>query len=155
MSDPLPVLGRVASGIYILTAGKGEQATGMLASWVMQGGLEPPMVTVAVRKGRYVADWITAGQPFVLNVVGADQKHLLKHFGRGFEPGQPAFVGLETMTTSCGVPALADSVGYLECEPTDHVDSADHRIFVAKVTAGALMNDMAPMTHIRKSGGNY
>lgn len=154
-NDPLPILGRVVSGIYILTAGQGDGATGMLASWVMQAGFDPPMVTVAVRKGRYVGDWLTEGQPFVLNVVGADQKHLLKHFGHGFEPGQPAFEELETRDTACGVPALADCIGHFECEPVTHVDSSDHQIFLARVTAGAVTHDALPMTHIRKTGANY
>src|SRR3989304_1498669 len=85
-----PVLGRLPSGIFILTAGSGPRATGMLSSWVMQAGFEPPMVSVAVKLGRYVCDWITAGQPFVLNLVGDSQTKLLKHFSTGFEPGAPA-----------------------------------------------------------------
>ena len=87
------VLGRVPSGIFILTAGSGDRATGMLASWVMQAGFEPPMVSVAVKKERYLADWISEGQPFVLNLVGEDQAIFLKHFGKGFEPNEPAFEG--------------------------------------------------------------
>ena len=83
-----PVLGRVPSGIFILTAGVGERATGMLSSWVMQAGFEPPMVSVGVKLGRYVCDWLTEGQPFVLNLVGESQSQLLKHFGKGFEPGE-------------------------------------------------------------------
>jgi flavin reductase (DIM6/NTAB) family NADH-FMN oxidoreductase RutF len=154
-SDPLPILGRVPSGIYILTAGVGASATGMLASWVMQAGFEPPMVTVAVQQGRYVADWLTAGKPFVLNVVGESHKHLLKHFGKGFEPGEPAFTGLETRETSAGVPALVDAVGHLLCEPAGSVDSGDHRIFLARVIAGDHTSDAAPMVHIRKTGAHY
>ena len=155
MSDPLPILGRVASGVYILTVGQEGRATGMLASWVMQAGFEPPMVTVAVRLDRYVADWLTAGEPFVLNVVADGQKHLLKHFGKGFEPGQPAFTGLETLLCDNGVPGLADAVGRLECERASHQDSGDHRIFLARVVRGELANDAAPMVHIRKTGANY
>ncbi len=65
-----PVLGRLPSGIFILTIGSGDRATGMLASWVMQAGFEPPMVTVAIKQGRYVGEWLAEGQPFVLNLVG-------------------------------------------------------------------------------------
>jgi flavin reductase (DIM6/NTAB) family NADH-FMN oxidoreductase RutF len=156
MSDALhAVLGRVPSGIFILTIGTGDRATGMLASWVMQAGFEPPMVTVAVRHGRYVADWLVAGEPFVLNLVGEGQKHLLKHFGRGFEPGEPAFAGLEIGAAESGVPTLTDVAGRLECEPAGSCDSGDHRIFLARVTAGALLSDLAPMVHIRKSGAHY
>jgi flavin reductase (DIM6/NTAB) family NADH-FMN oxidoreductase RutF len=149
------ILGRVPSGIFILTAGAGEQATGMLASWVMQAGFEPPMVTVAVRSGRYVEDWLTNGEPFVLNVVGEEQKHLLKHFGKGFERGELAFEGLDVKLAHSGVPALVNSIGHLECEPVKHVDSADHRIFLARVTAGHLSSDAPPMVHVRKNGAHY
>jgi len=154
-SDFDPVLGRVTSGIYVLTAGSGDRATGMLASWVMQAGFEPPMVTVAVKLGRYVTDWITAGEPFVLNVVAEKQFELLKHFGRGFEPDELAFEGLEISHCPRGVPVLTDCLGHLECEPTSHVDSGDHRIFLARVVRGALRDDAPPMTHVRKSGSQY
>ena len=36
-----PVLGRIPSGIFILTIRHADQETGMLASWVMQAGFEP------------------------------------------------------------------------------------------------------------------
>jgi flavin reductase (DIM6/NTAB) family NADH-FMN oxidoreductase RutF len=150
-----PVLGRVPSGIYILTAGTGDRATGMLASWVMQAGFEPPMVSVAVKSGRYINEWITQGEPFVLNVVAEKQFDLLKHFGSGFELDELAFEGQNIRHCPRGVPVLEDCLGHLECEPVSHVDSGDHRIFLAKVVRGALQNEAAPMVHIRKSGSNY
>ena len=55
-----------------------------------------------------------------------------------------------------GVPVLTDSVGHLECEPVRHVDSGDHRIFLANVVRGKLLDaDAKPMVHVRKSGANY
>ncbi len=148
-------LGALPSGLYILTVGTGARATGMLASWVMQAGFEPPSVTVAINQSRYVADWLTAGQPFNLNLVGEGQTGLLKHFGKGFEPDTPAFKGLDCKLCKRGVPILADAIGHLECEPTRHIDSGDHRIFVARVVRGKLQPDTKPMIHIRKNGGRY
>ncbi len=150
-----PVLGRVPSGIFILTAGSGTRATGMLASWVMQAGFEPPMVSVAIKSGRYIEEWLTRGEPFVLNLVGDKQFDLLKHFGKGFEPDVPAFEGIKVHFCPRAVPILSDCLGHLECEPVSHFDSGDHRIFLAKVVRGALQNDSPPMVHIRKSGSNY
>lgn len=150
-----PILGRIPSGIFILTVRHEEQETGMLASWVQQAGFTPPSVTVAVKQGRYVADWLTAGAPFVLNVVATDQKSLLSHFGRGFDPGQPAFEGLSMARCPRGVPILEGTVGHLECKISGHVDAGDHRLFLAEVTGGKLERDDAPMVHIRKSGANY
>jgi flavin reductase (DIM6/NTAB) family NADH-FMN oxidoreductase RutF len=159
MADSKPldlVLGRVPSGIFILTVGTGDRATGMLASWVMQAGFEPPMVSVAVRQGRYVGDWIAAGQPFVLNLLAETNASLRKHFNGGFEPGMPAFEGLSISHCPRGVPILNDSLGHMECEPVRHVDSGDHRIFLANIVRGKLLDEAArPMVHIRKTGANY
>ncbi|QDU57433.1 flavin reductase family protein [Aeoliella mucimassa] len=154
-TDLLSPLGRVPSGIFILTVGTGERATGMLASWVMQAGFEPPMVSVAVKQGRYVCDWLSEGQPFVLNLVGDGQTDFLKHFGKGFEPGVPAFEGVATAACRTGVPMLSQALGHLECEPAGHLDSGDHRIFLARVVRGGMTGEGQPMVHIRKSGANY
>lgn len=152
----LPVLGRIPSGIFILTVGVGPRATGMLASWVMQAGFEPPMLSVAVRLSRYVCDWLSEGQPFVLNMVGQSQTTLLKHFGKGFAPDEPAFTGLTISHCARGVPILAAALGHLECEPVRYVDSGDHRIFLSNVVRGRLnATDDGPMVHIRKSGAGY
>lgn len=151
-----PVLGRIPSGIFILTIGTGGRSTGTLASWVMQAGFEPPTISVAVKLGRYVCDWLTAGQPFVLNLVSEGQTHFLKHFGKGFEPGAPAFEGLAISHCARGVPILNEALGHLECQPAGHIDSGDHRIFLAKIARGRLVNAAAkPMVHVRKSGTYY
>ena len=84
-------LGRVPSGLFILTVSHEGRSTGMLASWVQQAGFEPPMVTVAVASRRYAGDWIAASGRFTLNQIPAGNKPLLRHFGRGFEPDAPAF----------------------------------------------------------------
>ena len=149
------VLGRVPSGIFILTVGSAETATGMLASWVMQGGFDPPMVTVAVRQGRFVAQWITDGAPFNLNVVAEKQFDMLKHFGKGFEPQVPAFEGIDIRHCARAVPILSNCLGHLECEPVSHLDSGDHRIFLAKIVGGELRHESPPMVHVRKRGQNY
>jgi flavin reductase (DIM6/NTAB) family NADH-FMN oxidoreductase RutF len=150
------ILGKVPSGLFILTARQEDLETGMLASWVMQAGFEPPMVTVAVKQGRYVAEWLSAGKPFLLHVLGESHKSLLSHFGRGFEPGEPAFEGLKVTRTASGLPALADSLGYLECQPKGHVDSGDHRIFAAEIIAGTMnLEGEQPYVHIRRNGLKY
>jgi len=149
------VLGRVPSGLFILTARHKKEETGMLTSWVMQAGFEPPMVTVAVRRDREIARWLGASEPFVLNVLGENQKKLLSHFARGFAPGESAFNGVEVVRTTHNLPALTDALGYLECQPKSHVDSTDHRIFLAEVVAGKMSGDGQPYVHIRKNGLRY
>jgi flavin reductase (DIM6/NTAB) family NADH-FMN oxidoreductase RutF len=148
-------LGRLPSGLFVLTVHHQGQETGMLASWVMQAGFDPPMVSVAVRKGRYVAKWIDAGAPFALNLLSEGDKATLRHFARGFEPGEPAFDGVEILRTSRGVPVLPATVGYLECKMASRVDSGDHCIFLAQVSNGSCAEKLRPMVHIRNNGLRY
>ena len=149
------ILGRLPSGIFVLTVREGERETGMICSWVMQAGFDPPMITVAVNHDRYVEDWISSGQPFVLNILADSQRSLLRHFARGFEPGEPAFEELEVKRSPLNVPILGAAMGYLECVKVSHVDSPDHRIFLAEVKTGRLAEDAEPMVHIRKNGLRY
>jgi len=154
------VLGRIPSGIFILTAreaaGPQSRETGMLASWVMQAGFEPPMVTVAVGKKRYLTDWLVSGATFALNLVGHEQGMFLKHFAKGFEKGVPAFEGLEIGRSPTGLPVLSGSLGYLECKALSHIESGDHRILLAEVLSSELFDEETrPMVHLRKNGLHY
>ena len=149
-------LGRIPSGLYILTTGHGGRSTGMLASWVQQAGFEPLMVTVAVRRDRYAADWIAESGRFTLNQVAAGNKTLLKHFGRGFGPDDDAFAGVALREADPSGPILADAMAYLAAEVVGSIDGGDHRIFLAKAVKGERLDHEAePMIHIRKSGLHY
>jgi flavin reductase (DIM6/NTAB) family NADH-FMN oxidoreductase RutF len=149
------VLGRIPSGLYVLTTRMGSEETGLLTSWIMQAGFDPPMVTVALRRARYVSQWLSEGQAFVLNVLSSHQKGLIGHFGRGFERGEPAFDGLDLTRTEQGLPVILGCLGHLECTPASHLDSADHRIFLAHIVGGHLQTEEKPLVHIRKSGLHY
>lgn len=148
-------IGRIPSGIYIITIGAGESATGMLASWVQQAGFEPPMISLAVKQGRPLSDRLESGEPFVVNVVAEGQTKFLKHFGKGFEPGEPAFEGIQLAETAVGVPALAEALATLECRSSAAADSSDHRVIIAQVIGGKLQSEAAPMVHVRKRGDHY
>jgi flavin reductase (DIM6/NTAB) family NADH-FMN oxidoreductase RutF len=149
-------LGRIPSGLYILTVRHGERATGMLASWVQQAGFEPPMVTVAVRRDRYVGDWIDASGRFTLNQLATGSKALIRHFGRGFEPDDDAFGDLALRDEAQGGPVLAAAMAYLDAEVAGQVVGGDHRIFLGRVVAGALLHPEAePLVHVRANGFHY
>jgi len=148
-------LGRIPSGLLVLTAGHGDVETGMLASWVQQCSFEPLLVTVAVKRGREVLAWLTEGQPFTLNILDASQTDMIVHFGRGFALGAPAFNGLEIERPGGGAPVLTEALAYLECRVVRKVEAGDHDLLIAEVVAGRLLGEGQPMVHIRKSGLHY
>jgi flavin reductase (DIM6/NTAB) family NADH-FMN oxidoreductase RutF len=148
-------LGRVPSGLFVLTARHGAHETGMLSSWVQQCSFDPPQVTAAIRKGRDVLDWLADGAPFVLNILGEGQKSLLGHFGKGFESGEPAFEGLEVRRSSETAPVLLAAHAYLDCRVAGRCDAGDHVLVIGRVVGGAVLHEGRPATHVRKSGLHY
>lgn len=149
-------LGRIASGLYVLTAGTGKSATGMLASWVQQVGFEPPTVMVALKRGRPIEELVRQGGAFCLTVIDEASKNLMGHFARGFEPGAPAFEGIATATSAQGVPYPTGAAAHLECEVVGAVDDwGDHAVVCGKVVAGDGDVARQPMVHIRKNGLSY
>lgn len=149
-------LGRLPSGLFILTVRSGARDTGLLVSWVQQAGFDPPALTVALRRDRFVADWVERAGRFTLNQLAHGQKALIRHFARGFAEDEPAFEGLATVPAEGGGPGLADALAILEADVAGSVDSGDHRIFLGRITAGRVLHpDAEPTVHIRRNGLHY
>jgi flavin reductase (DIM6/NTAB) family NADH-FMN oxidoreductase RutF len=148
-------LGRIPSGLFVLTVRSGGSETGMLASWVQQCSFTPPQVSVAVNKSRGVLEWLTEGVPIVLNVIPEGGKTLVSHFGKGFDAGESAFDGLDVQRDGETPPVLLASHAYLVCRIISRVDAGDHELVIARVTAGAVLHDGKPTVHVRKNGLRY
>ena len=148
-------LGRIPSGLFVLTARHGERETGMLASWVQQCSFDPPLITAAVKKGRDILHWLADGRSFVLNVLPEGAKSLIGHFGKGFELHQPAFEGLKVTRDRESAPILQIAHAYLACRVENSVDAGDHVLIVGRVVAGAVLNPGHPTVHVRKNGFKY
>lgn len=163
-SDPLhdliaPVLGRTPSGIFILTAADGDgHETGMLASWVQQASFSPPMVSVAVNRKRYLHDWLKKSPHVALSMLAESHSRFLKHFGRGFEPDEAAFEGVQITRGQTGLPVLVEALGYLEGRVTGQTEAGDHVVYIVEILSAGSGEQIAtgkPMVHIRKNGFKY
>jgi flavin reductase (DIM6/NTAB) family NADH-FMN oxidoreductase RutF len=148
-------LGRIPSGLFIVTARHGEAETGMLASWVQQCSFNPPQVSLAIRRDRGLASWLTPDAPFTINVLEASQTDMIAHFGRGFGPGEPAFEGLEVDHPDGVTPVLTEALAYLQCRVVARYPAGDHDLFVGRVVTGRVLDEGQPMVHVRKSGMHY
>jgi len=160
MSDQLKglaaALGRIPSGLFVVTARRGTSETGVLASWVQQCSFEPPQLTICLRRGRDINEWLEDGAAFTVNVLEDDgSTDLIVHFGRGFGLEESAFEGLEVYRPNGAPPVLREALAYLECRVAARSPVGDHDLFVGQVVAGATHGDGRPMVHVRKSGTHY
>lgn len=148
-------LGKIPSGVGVLTSKDGAEESAMLASWFQQAAFEPPMITVAVNKSRPIQALIEASKKFCVSVFHTNQKDLFSHFAKGFEPGVDPFdgIGVERRTTECAV--ISDAMNYLDCELISSVDAGDHTVYLGRVIDAGVLNDGKSMVHTRSNGFRY
>lgn len=148
-------LGRVPSGLFILTVRHGDEETGMLASWVQQCSFDPPQIVAAFAKERWVLKWLRPHAAFAVNVLAEGQKHLMGHFGKGFAPEEAAFMGLEVIRDGHAAPVLAEAHAWLDCRVVEKHEAGDHVLVIGRVMNGAVRSESRPATHVRKTGKHY
>ncbi|MEM8806810.1 MAG: diflavin flavoprotein [Cyanobacteria bacterium P01_G01_bin.38] len=150
-------LGRISSGLYIITAQKGELNSAMLASWISQASFKPLGFTVAVAKDRAIESLMQVGDTFVLNVLEeGNHLGLMKHFLKRFPPGADRFAGVRTRPANNGSPILGDALAYLECEVSSRMELSDHWLVYSTVHDGRVSKDESiTAVHHRKIGNYY
>lgn len=145
-------IGRIPSGVFVITAKRGDERIGMLGSWVMQTGFEPPCVSVAVHPEREIYSAIEQSKTFSINVLSNENMNLMKAFSR-YSPNQ--FEGIDAEETEYGM-VLKDAVAVIHCRLKNKLEAADHHLFIGEVMDGVHMDhEQSPMIHLRKSGFNY
>jgi flavin reductase (DIM6/NTAB) family NADH-FMN oxidoreductase RutF len=148
-------LGRIPSGLFVVTWRVGEQDRAMLASWVMQAGFAPAQVSIAVAPSRDLLATLQSGAPCVINVLADAQRPLVGRFGKPAVAGEDPFSGLEVRRTPRGLAALAEAAAWLECDLVSRADHGDHVVVVARVSAAGGSTDRQPLVHLRRNGLRY
>lgn len=144
-------LGRIPSGLFVVSWRAADADRGMLASWVMQAGFAPPLVSVAVATSRDLLADLDRGTTFAVSVLAESQRSLLARFGK---PAADAFADLAIHRTQAGVAVLADAAAWLDCRPAARAAHGDHVIVLAEVVA-AGGTGAEPAVHVRKNGLRY
>jgi len=158
-------LGRIPSGLFVVTWRARENdadATdrAMLASWIMQGGFVPPLITIAVGTSRDLLSTIDQCDPFVVNVLGESQRSLVGRFGKPAAPGEDPFAGLAVNRSPSGTALIPDAIAWLECQAVTQAGGGggpmgDHVIILARVLAAGTGPEQAPLVHVRRNGLRY
>ena len=149
-------MGRIPSGLFIVTTGDVATGTGYLASFIQQVSIDPLVVGICVGRDRPVVEMIRKSGRFAVHVLAKEDKSLMKHFVKGFEVGEKAFEGVAVKAGSLGTPILTESWAVIECELfSQSVEPGDHVVFFGKAVAGILSKAEAPAVHTRPHGRRY
>lgn len=148
-------LGKIPSGLFVVSSKLSGEDTAMLASWVMQAGFEPATISIAVKTGRALETALEENGSFCVNVLRKANTSLIGRYAKGMEPGSETFEGVKLKRSEKGNGILEEAVAYLDCEVLAKADAGDHVVYTAKVVESELLNDDDPSVHVRKNGLRY
>jgi flavin reductase (DIM6/NTAB) family NADH-FMN oxidoreductase RutF len=124
----------LTGGVSVITAGRGNDITGMTVTSVSSLSLEPPTLVVSI--SREASSWplIKRLGFFGVNVLAADQIAIAERFsGKGGLKGAERFAGLDLATLVSGVPLLAGALAAIDCEAEDLIERHSHAVVIGRV----------------------
>ena len=147
-------LGRIPTGLYLVTTNGPDGPLGFVGSFVMQVGFEPPTVCVAVGKERGPLAALRESGRFALSILDGDSSGLMGAFFKKRPEGETPFDELKHQPTPGGVPCFPEALAWLDCRLTGEHDAGDH-VVVFGVAEAAEAREGDPSIHLRKNGLGY
>jgi ferric-chelate reductase [NAD(P)H] len=145
----LKALYKIAYGMYIVGAGKGDKINAQVANTVFQVTSEPPQLAVAINKKNLTWEYIHGSQAFVVSVLHTETP--LSFIGRfGFKSGRDTnkFEGVNHRIGITGSPIVLDnSVSFLEARVNREVDVGTHTLFIGELVDAGVLAEKTCMTY--------
>jgi flavin reductase (DIM6/NTAB) family NADH-FMN oxidoreductase RutF len=124
----------LAGGVSVITAGRGNDITGMTVTSVSSLSVDPPTLLVSINRGSSSWPLLKRHGAFSVNILTADQLDIAERFtGKDGLKGADRFAGAEWMTRASGVPLLVGALAAVDCEVEEIVERHSHAIVIGRV----------------------
>ncbi len=149
-------LGRIPSGLFIVTTTGSSGTTGFVASFVQQVGFDPPTIAIAVNRERGPLQAIRENGRFSLSLLDKSSSGLMGRFFSKLKDGETPFDGQPIHTTAAGSSVFSDALAWYDCKLLENgYDNGDHHVLFGVVEEADLSHEGDPLIHLRKNGLDY
>jgi flavin reductase (DIM6/NTAB) family NADH-FMN oxidoreductase RutF len=147
------LLGRVPSGIAVVTVDADGQRLGLTVGTLVGLSLEPPLVGFSVSRQAALHELLRAAGRCAVSLLAAGQESLAEHFARGVPP-IGMWEGVATEPLTGGAPRLSGALGWLDCTLRDQVEAGTHTLFVCDVERADHGADRPALLRVRGRFGS-
>lgn len=149
-------LGRIPSGLFIVTTTGDSGTTGFVASLVQQVGFDPPTIAIAVSSERGPFQAIHENGRFSLSLLDKPSSGLMGRFFGKLEDGETPFDGQQMHITATGSSVFSDALAWYDCKLQEsEYNNGDHHVLFGVVEEAGLSHEGEPLIHLRKNGLGY
>ena len=124
------------TGVAVVTATHAGQQYGMTVNSFTSISLEPPLVSVVLKKLTHTYDLVEKSGEFSVTVLAAGQKEIADRFAGKHPEIKDRFEGIATKTLLIKAPLLLDAgIAYFNCRVVNSIVVGENMLFVAEVMA--------------------
>lgn len=123
------------TGVSVLTAAHDGQQFGMTVNSFSSVSLEPPLVSVTLRKLTHTYDLVEKSGEFAVTILAADQGNLSDRFAGKFPNITDRFDGVPTERLLIDAPLLRGGIAYFNCRVIHTIPYGENTLFIAEVIA--------------------
>jgi flavin reductase (DIM6/NTAB) family NADH-FMN oxidoreductase RutF len=140
----------LASGVALVTAGRGEQRTGCTATSLCSLSLDPPSLIVCIARTSTTLAALRVSRAFGVNILAAAHENLANRFaGRTGVHGAARFIGADWTTMITGAPLLRGALACIDCTVEEVLERHTHAILIGRVAAVHRAGGAPALVHRR------
>ncbi len=123
------------SGIYLIGSRDGAERNLMTANWVTQVASEPKTIGVGIERDAVTHGLIQRSSKFSVCILSRADRALVRSFVKPceFDPESNSLSGYAVVETEAGLPVLASSLAYFDCEVSGTLEYESHTFFAGEV----------------------
>lgn len=145
---------QLAGGISVITAGIGDDATGLTVTTAHSLSVDPPVMIISVNRNSSGYAVISRYRHFCVNILGGAHRDVAERFsGFGGIKGRDRYAGRTWSVLSTGALALDGALASIDCEVSEIIDRHSHGLILGDVRQVRLAED--PAAQLVYRGGSY
>lgn len=135
------------TGVAIITATHDGQRYGMTINSFTSVSLEPPLVSVTLKKLTHTYELVEKSGEFAITILSADQGALSDRFAGKMPDITDRFEGLETETLQIDAPLLKGGAAFFNCRVVNSISFGENTLFFAEVIAARGEGESDPLVY--------
>jgi flavin reductase (DIM6/NTAB) family NADH-FMN oxidoreductase RutF len=141
------VMRRLAGGVAIVTAGRGDDITGITVTSLTSLSADPPRLLVSINRHAASFGLIERHRLFGVSILGSDQQALADRFSSDRLKGRQRFEGAAWSVGPSGVPLLTESLATVECQAEEIMERYSHGIIVGRLLSMELSHRLSGLVY--------
>ena len=135
------------TGVTVVTAIYEGKQYGMTVNSFTSISLEPPLISVALRKMTHTHDLVEKSGEFSITILSTDQGDISDRFAGKLTDITDRFEGLETSKLLIDAPLIKGGIAYLNCRVKNSISVGENTLFIAEVIAAQGEDDSNPLVY--------